>query len=91
MMKAIALLSGGLDSTVSLAYALSKGYEVVPLTIMYGQRHSREVSSAKEVARHYGLDKHIFINLDLSSFRSSALTALDVPVPQKRDVSEIFP
>jgi 7-cyano-7-deazaguanine synthase len=88
-MKAITLLSGGLDSTVSLAYAISKGYEVVPLTIVYGQRHSREVDSAKAVARHYGLDRHILINLDLSSFRSSALTSLDVPVPQKRDVSEI--
>lgn len=88
-MKAIVLLSGGLDSTVSLAYAISKGYQVVPLTILYGQRHSREVESAKMVARHYDMDKHIFIHLDLSSFRSSALTSLDVPVPQKRDVGEI--
>ncbi|OPY31019.1 MAG: queuosine biosynthesis protein QueC [Methanomassiliicoccales archaeon PtaU1.Bin124] len=88
-MKAIALLSGGLDSTVSLAYALSQGYEVVPLTMHYGQRHSRELQSAKAVAKHYGLAHHVFIDLDLSSFRTSALISKDVDVPMKRDAAEI--
>lgn len=88
-MKAIALLSGGLDSTVSLAYALSQGYEPIPLTINYGQRHSRELSSARAVASHYGLKRHVFIDLDLRSFRTSALTSEDVAVPLKRDAAEI--
>ena len=49
-MKAICLLSGGLDSTVSLAFALREGYEVTALTINYGQRHVRELEAAKAVA-----------------------------------------
>lgn len=89
MKKAITLLSGGLDSTVSLAYAISEGYDVIPLTLHYGQRHVRELQSAKAVAKHYGLKRHVFIDLDLSSFRTSALISPDVDVPLKRDVSEI--
>ena len=88
-MKAIVLLSGGLDSTVSLAYALSQGYDVVPLTMHYGQRHVRELESAKAVSKHFGLKRHIFIDLDLTSFKISALISKDVDVPLKRDGSEI--
>ncbi|MFA5312877.1 MAG: 7-cyano-7-deazaguanine synthase QueC [Methanomassiliicoccales archaeon] len=88
-MKAIALLSGGLDSTVSLAYALWKGYEVIPLSFRYGQRHSRELHSAEAVVRHYGIDRHIIIDLDLSSYKISALTSKDVDVPMKRSADEI--
>jgi len=51
-MKAVSLLSGGLDSTVTLAYAISQGFDVVPLTIRYGQRHVRELDSARAVVKH---------------------------------------
>ncbi|HRU11008.1 MAG TPA: 7-cyano-7-deazaguanine synthase, partial [Methanomassiliicoccales archaeon] len=54
-MKAICLLSGGLDSTVTLACALRQGYEVTALTINYGQRHIRELDAARAVAAHYKL------------------------------------
>ncbi|QLH75446.1 MAG: 7-cyano-7-deazaguanine synthase QueC [Methanomassiliicoccales archaeon] len=84
-MRAVALLSGGLDSTVSLAYAISRGYEVIPLSFNYGQRHARELDSAKAVVRHYGLRKHIVIDIDLSSYRTSALTSEEVAVPQERE------
>jgi 7-cyano-7-deazaguanine synthase len=87
-MKAVSLLSGGLDSTVTLAYALSEGYDVVPLTIRYGQRHVRELDAAKAVVDHYGLKKHVVINLDLSTFRS-ALTQSDIPVPERGSTEEI--
>jgi len=79
--KAVALLSGGLDSTTVLAYALSQGYEVIPLTVGYGQRHSRELDSARSVVRHYGLKQHIVMDLDLSFLRRSALTSKAVEVP----------
>jgi 7-cyano-7-deazaguanine synthase len=89
MAKAVALLSGGLDSTVALAYALSKGHEVVPLSLRYGQRHSRELEAAKAVSRFYGLSKHVVMDVDLSSFETSALTSEKVDVPQGRSVEEM--
>jgi 7-cyano-7-deazaguanine synthase len=89
MSKAVVLLSGGLDSTTTLAYALSKGYEVIPLTIGYGQRHSRELRSARAVAEHYRLRKHVTLDLDLSFLRTSALTSWDVSVPQHASVEGI--
>ena len=87
-MKAVSLLSGGLDSTVTLAYALSKGFDVVPLTIRYGQRHVRELDAAKAVVKHYGLTKHVVMDLNLTSFRS-ALTRMDIAVPKRGSTAEI--
>jgi 7-cyano-7-deazaguanine synthase len=85
---AVVLLSGGLDSTTTLAYALSKGYEVIALTVSYGQRHSREIESARAVAQYYGLKKHIEIELDLGFLTTSALTSRTVDVPQRSRVED---
>jgi 7-cyano-7-deazaguanine synthase len=87
--KAVVLLSGGLDSTTTMAYAISKGYEVVPLTISYGQRHSREISSAKAVAKYYGVKQHVMTELDLSFLTTSALTSRTVDVPLRDSVEGI--
>lgn len=87
--KAIVLLSGGLDSTVTLAYGLSQGYEVIAISFHYGQRHSKELLAAHKVAEHYGIKKHLVIHLDLSAFRGSALTSEQVEVPKHADASEI--
>jgi len=89
MAESVVLLSGGLDSTVTLAYALSRGHEVVPLSFRYGQRHSKELKAAKRVVRHYRLRRHIVVDLDLSAFETSALTSRKVKVPEKRSVEEI--
>lgn len=86
-MKAVVLLSGGLDSTTTLAYAISQGYETMALTVQYGQRHSRELDSARAVARHYGIKQHVVLDLDLSYLRTSALTSSEVEVPV-RDSAE---
>ena len=82
MPKAVVLLSGGLDSTVTLAIALNEGMDVIPLSFRYGQRHTKELNSAEAVCRHYGI-RGAVIDIDLSSFKS-ALTDKDLEVPSDR-------
>lgn len=81
-MKAICLLSGGLDSTVTLAYALHQGFEVTALTINYGQRHKRELDAARAVAAHYKVP-HIVMEFPLTGFRS-ALIGDSIPIPDRK-------
>lgn len=81
-MKAICLLSGGLDSTVTLAYAIHQGFEVTALTINYGQRHKRELEAAKAVAAHFNVP-HTIMEFPLTGFRS-ALTDESIPVPDRK-------
>lgn len=83
MPKAVVLLSGGLDSTTCLAQALADGCEVTAISFRYGQRHTKELTSAQNVCDHYNVD-HVVIDLDLSSFRS-ALTRKDIDVPMDRE------
>jgi 7-cyano-7-deazaguanine synthase len=89
MSKAVVLLSGGLDSTVTLAHALAQGDEVIPLTIGYGQRHERELLAARDVVSHYGLEGHIIMELDLGCYSTSALTSSEIEVPERSDVESI--
>ncbi len=83
MPKAVVLLSGGLDSTTTLAQALDDGCQVTAISFRYGQRHTRELESAQAVCDYYNVD-HVVIDLDLSSFRS-ALTRPDIDVPLDRE------
>ena len=78
--KAVVLLSGGLDSMVCAALAREAGFEVLALTVDYGQRHRVEIVAAKTIA---GLlaERHIVLPLDLTAFGGSALTS-DVAVPK---------
>jgi len=85
-MAAVVLLSGGLDSTVTLAKAINDGHKVTALSFRYGQRHERELDSAKSICRHYGID-HIIMDIDLTSFRSS-LTRRKMKIPE-RDAGSI--
>ncbi len=77
--KAVSLLSGGLDSSTMLGYVISRGYEVTALSFDYGQRHRRELISAKKIAEHYKVD-HRIMKLDLRTIGGSALTS-DIEVP----------
>ncbi len=79
--KAVALVSGGLDSAVTLAMSKSLGFDTVALSLSYGQRHSIELDSAKRVCVSLGVLDHRIINVDLSAFGGSALTdhVIDVP------------
>jgi len=83
---AVVLLSGGLDSTTVLAIAKSEGFSVHALTFRYGQRHSVEVEAAKAIARRAGVARHHIVDIDLTMFGGSALTA-DIPVPKDRDLA----
>ena len=82
MASAVVLLSGGLDSSTALALTAESGCEVIALTFSYGQRHSRELDSAKKVAEHYRVKRHIVIDLDIGTHLRSALTqaSMDVPI-----------
>ncbi|MBO4797428.1 MAG: 7-cyano-7-deazaguanine synthase QueC, partial [Candidatus Methanomethylophilaceae archaeon] len=82
-MKAVVLLSGGLDSTTVLAQALADGCDATALSFRYGQRHTRELESAANVCRYYNVN-HVIVDIDLSMFRS-ALTRKDMEVPLDRE------
>jgi 7-cyano-7-deazaguanine synthase len=81
--RAVVLLSGGLDSTTALAVARAEGFECYTLSFDYGQRHGRELDSARRVAAAQGAKEHLVLRLDLRAIGGSALTA-DVAVPKGR-------
>ena len=83
---AVVLLSGGLDSTTVLAVAQREGFAVHALSFRYGQRHATEIDSAREIARKAGVAQHLIIDIDLTVFGGSALTASTL-VPKDRDLS----
>ncbi|MBP2651152.1 MAG: queC [Firmicutes bacterium] len=80
-MKAVVLLSGGLDSTVCMAVAHAAGHEVLPVSFDYNQRHSRELDSARQVAEHFGVKKHLVIKTNMDDIGGSALTDKNISVP----------
>jgi 7-cyano-7-deazaguanine synthase len=85
---AVVLLSGGLDSATALAVAAAEGYACHALSFDYGQRHVRELDSARRVAAALGARRHLVLRLDLRAIGGSALTA-DIAVPKNRSEAEI--
>ncbi|MDN5881610.1 MAG: 7-cyano-7-deazaguanine synthase QueC [Nitrosospira sp.] len=81
MVKAVVLLSGGLDSATTLAVARSSGYECYALSVDYGQRHGSELAAAKKLTQSIGVGEHKTIKVDLSVFGGSALTDKFIAVP----------
>ncbi len=78
--NAVILLSGGLDSTTTLAIARAEDYALYALTVQYGQRHAVEIEAAGKVAARFAVRQHLVVPLDLRVFGGSALTgALAVP------------
>jgi 7-cyano-7-deazaguanine synthase len=84
-MRAVVLLSGGLDSYTAAAIAKADGFLLNALTIHYGQRHAREVESARLVARALGVERHKELTVDLRPIGGSSLTS-DAAVPRDRDL-----
>ena len=88
MKRAVVLLSGGIDSTTTLAIAITEGYETYGLSFAYGQRHQIEMEAARRVAKSLGVKEHRIAKIDLSVFGGSALTD-DIAVPKQRSETEI--
>jgi 7-cyano-7-deazaguanine synthase len=85
---AVVLLSGGIDSTTTLAIAIAEGYETYALSFDYGQRHQIETEAARRVADSLGVKEHCIAKLDLGIFGGSALTT-SIDVPKQRSEQEI--
>ena len=88
MKRAVVLLSGGLDSTTTLATAIAEGYETYALSFEYGQRHKIEIDAARRIARALDAKEHRVATMNMRIFGGSALTD-DVDVPKKRSAAEI--
>jgi 7-cyano-7-deazaguanine synthase len=86
-MKAVVLLSGGLDSYTAAAIMREEGSSLCALTVLYGQRHIREVDAARRVAAALGVERHLELTVDLRAIGASALTS-DAAVPRDRDLSD---
>ena len=82
------LLSGGLDSTTLLAYAIDAGFLPHAMTFRYGQRHAVEIEAAQRVARAFGVRDHVIVDIDLRTFGGSALTS-DAAIPKDRPRDDI--
>ncbi|AIF47057.1 7-cyano-7-deazaguanine synthase QueC [Dyella japonica] len=81
--KAVVLVSGGMDSAVTIAIAREQGYQVHSLSVAYGQRHSAELAASERVSRLLGAVEHKTVHVDLRTIGGSALTAdIDVPLDQ---------
>jgi 7-cyano-7-deazaguanine synthase len=85
--RAVVLVSGGMDSAVTIAIAREQGYQVHALSVAYGQRHSSELEAAERIARMLGAAEHKTVYADLRSIGGSALTA-DIDVPTDAEQTE---
>jgi len=88
MKRAVALASGGLDSSTAMALALKQGFDIYALSFDYGQRHHCELEAARRVVQSLGITHHWFAAIDLRMFGGSALTA-DIQVPKSREPDRI--
>ena len=82
-MKAIILLSGGLDSATTLAMAKAQDYECYALSFDYGQRHAAELNAAKKIAAFFDVSEHKILHVDLTQIGGSALTDRNIAVPEQ--------
>jgi len=88
--KAVVLLSGGLDSAVSLAKARHDGRQCFALTFRYGQRHAIEIEAASRVAKALAAHRHLVMDLDLRPIGGSSLLGQgEVPRGRDLDAKEI--
>ncbi len=82
MKKAVVLLSGGLDSATTLAIAINEGYACHAISFRYGQRHKVELQAAENIAKSLKVTQHKILDIDLGQIGGSALTEMDIPVPE---------
>jgi len=87
--KAVVLLSGGIDSSTTLAIARNENYDLYALSFRYGQKNRLEVPAAKKIARTLKVKDHLVLDIDLAAIGGSALTT-DIPVPRERTDEDIL-
>ncbi len=91
LIRTVIIFSGGLDSTVLCYKAAADGLDIHALTIIYGQRHIKEIDSAKKTAELLGISHRV---IDLSNInellQGSALTDSSVEVPEVPETAEHF-
>jgi len=87
--KAVVLLSGGLDSSTVIYQAKADGCDCYALSFDYQQRHRRELASAATIARHAGAIEHRVVNFDLRTWGGSALTDDRLDLPGDRSVADM--
>jgi 7-cyano-7-deazaguanine synthase len=87
-LKAVVLLSGGIDSATTLAIAKNLGFDIYALSFRYGQRHAVELDAALRIAKRHNVARHLIVDIDLRKIGGSALTA-DINVPKNRDAEEM--
>lgn len=90
MQRAVTLLSGGIDSATAAAVAKAEGWDLLALTIDYGQRHQRELDAARKVATFLAALEHIIVNVNLRAWGGSALTS-GIEVPQRAEIGADIP
>jgi 7-cyano-7-deazaguanine synthase len=90
MSGVVVLLSGGLDSYTAAAILKHDGYRLNALSVRYGQRHVRELESARRVAAALGVERHLELAVDLSCVGGSALTG-NINVPKDRAIDDQIP
>ncbi len=89
--RAVVLLSGGLDSSTALAWAIHRqGWICHTVAFDYGQRHRIELEASANIARALGVASHQVIRVDLRSIGHSALTS-DMPVPKDEAEAQGIP
>jgi 7-cyano-7-deazaguanine synthase len=71
--KAVCLISGGLDSTVSAYIADDRGYDLFALSFVYGQRHNKEIEFAKKIVKTLNVKNHVIFNIDINHFGGSSI------------------
>ncbi len=89
--KAVVLLSGGLDSATVAAQAQADGYEVVALSLFYGQRHNRELDAAKAIVAALKIKTHQILEVNLSQWGGSSLTDSSQSIPTQETEDGIIP
>jgi 7-cyano-7-deazaguanine synthase len=87
-LKAVVLLSGGIDSATTLVIAQNSGFDIYALSFRYGQRHVVEMEAAGRIAQKSNVVKHLILDIDLRKIGGSALTA-DIDVPKNRKAKEM--
>jgi len=87
--RCVVLLSGGLDSATTLAWAIEKGYAAYAMTVSYGQRQAVEVARARAIAAASSVVEWKEVHVDLGYLRGSALTDSQTPVPKGRSETQM--